>query len=65
MAPCCGKRVLYTAKFPLILGEDVGESVEVIPSVNIKGMKANQQVWVRGSHLQALIDAGWVWVVPS
>ena len=51
---------MFTAHYPLILGEDVGESTLVMATVTVMGMKPNQKTWVRGSHLQALVDAGWV-----
>lgn len=60
MPSCCGTKKVYTAHYPLILGEDVGESVLVMATVTVMGMKPNEKTWVRGSHLQALIDAGWV-----
>jgi hypothetical protein len=57
---CCGKRKAYTQQNPLILGDPVGEAVEVIASVSVMGMKPNQVTWVKGSHLQSILDSGWV-----
>lgn len=57
---CCGQKKVYTQNSPLILGQDEGASVEVIASVTVMGLKPNQKTWVRGSHLDAMIEAGWL-----
>lgn len=58
---CCAKRRVYTAHSPLILGEDTGgDPVQVIASVTVMGLRPNERTWVRGSHMQSLIDAGWL-----
>lgn len=56
---CCGQRKVYTRANPLIVGTDEGDTVEIIASVNSNGMRAGQTGWVRGSHVQALLDKGW------
>lgn len=60
---CCGKKKVYTQSSPLILGDDVGPTVRVVPTVTVMGLKPNQRTWVRGSHVQAMIDAGWFQVL--
>lgn len=57
---CCGKKQVYTANHPAVFGDDVGESIQVYPTVSVRGLRPNVATWVRGSHVQTLLDAGWL-----
>lgn len=60
MGSCCGARRVYTEADPLVVGDPVGPTLQVIASVSVIGLRPNQVVWARGSTLQKLIDAGWI-----
>lgn len=60
MASCCGTKKVYTAHYPRILGEDEGVAIQVMATVTVMGMRPNEKTWARGSHIQSLVDAGWL-----
>lgn len=46
---------------PIFFGEDDGEDpIQATTTISISQRKAGETVWVAGSQLQVMIDAGWL-----
>jgi len=58
MACGCSKRA--TREKPLILGEPTGEPIQAKALITLAGAQAGSTVWVQGSQVDALFDAGWL-----
>jgi hypothetical protein len=49
-----------TEQDPTILGDPVGPVVQVRATVAVLGAKAGETTWVKGSHVEKMIEAGWL-----
>lgn len=59
MACSCAKKK-SSPDDPIILGEDVGDVIEVFATVTLLGARAGDRVWVRGSQVPVMVDGGWL-----
>lgn len=59
MACSCGKKK-STPDTPVVLGEPVGDVVEVFATVTLLGARVGERVWVMGSQVPSMIAGGWL-----
>lgn len=62
--PCgCAGGKKSTPENPVVLGDDVGPVVQVKATVGVLGAKAGETMWVKGSHVDSMVTAGWLQLV--
>jgi hypothetical protein len=49
-----------TQSDPVILGDPVGDVRQVRATVSILGARANEKLWVKGTHVDKMLEAGWI-----
>ncbi len=60
MACGCAGGKKATEADPTILGDPVGPVRKVRATVAVLGAKAGQTTWVKGTHVESMISAGWL-----
>jgi hypothetical protein len=59
--PCnCGGKKPATPENPYIFGDPVGDPVQVKATIAIAGVKAGETTWVKGTHVDRMLEAGWI-----
>ena len=59
MACGCSKKKSTEAD-PIIFGEPVGPTLAARATVTLTTARPGEAVWVRGSQVDAMVDAGWL-----
>lgn len=60
MACGCAGGKKSTQDNPVVLGDPVGDVQQVRATVAVLGAKAGETLWVRGSHVPKMLEAGWL-----
>lgn len=60
MACGCAAGKKSTPEKPVVLGDPVGDVVQVRATVGVLGAKAGETMWVKGSHVDNMVSAGWL-----
>lgn len=63
MACGCAGGKKSTQDDPVVLGDDVGPVVQVKATVGVLGAKAGETMWVKGSHVDSMVAAGWLQLI--
>ena len=61
---CCSAGPKPSAAHPVIIGPDTGPVRYVRPTVGVIGLRVGEPVYVRGGHVQTMIDARWLTELP-